>query len=210
MRTCLLIAAMLAAALLSPHLIVAQATRASDDPLQHGHALLIGNAHYKDRGWAQLDDIPLQLDALRRGLELHFDNIQVVSNIEAEQLWQTINSFVRTYGNDSNARLFLYYAGHGYTEVIGQRNENRGYITGIDTPKVDFTRQGYDAARLRAISMAEIRALLDDVLAKHILFVFDSCFAGTIFTNRGQSNPPGPLTADVVARLLEQPARDFI
>src|SRR5215510_6743907 len=97
MYSCVLIAILLAAATLSPQLIVAQMTRASDDPLQHGHALLIGNAHYKDRGWAQLDDIPLQLDALRRGLEVHFDDIQVVHDLEAEPLRQAINGFVRTY-----------------------------------------------------------------------------------------------------------------
>jgi glycosylphosphatidylinositol transamidase (GPIT) subunit GPI8 len=132
-----------------------------------------------------LIDIPLQLDALQKGLQGHFDTVQVEQDLRTEQLRQKINDFVRTYGNDSNARLFIYYAGHGYTEVIRQRNENRGYITGIDTPRSDGTSQAYDAARLKAISMAEIRAPLEDVLAKSILFVFDSCFAGTIFTNRG-------------------------
>jgi hypothetical protein len=86
----------------------------------------------------------------------------------------------------------------------------RGYITGIDTPTINLTPQRFAAARLRAISMPEIRALLDEAVAKHILFIFDSCFAGTLFTNRGKNNSPGPLTADIVARLLEKPARDFI
>ena len=31
----------------------------ADDPLRHGHALLIGNAHYKDRRWPPLEDVPL-------------------------------------------------------------------------------------------------------------------------------------------------------
>jgi hypothetical protein len=125
-------------------------------------------------------------------------------------LRQIISNFVRTHGNDNNARLFIYYAGHGYTEVIRERNEYRGYITGIDTPKIDSTPEAFNAARSRAIPMAEIRGLLEVALAKHILFVFDSCFSGTIFTNRAPYNPPGPLPDNVVERLLAKQARDFI
>src|SRR5262249_39831932 len=152
----------------------------------------------------------LQIDALRRGLQGHFDDVDVALDLETEQLRQKINGFVRTYGNDSDARLFIYYAGHGYTEVIGQRNENRGYITGIDTPQIDGTQRAYTAARRNAMSMAEIRAPLEDVLAKSILFMFDSCFAGTIFTDRAGNEPLRPLTPETVTGLLEKAARDFI
>jgi TPR repeat protein len=134
----------------------------------------------------------------------------VKKDLETDQLRQTMNAFLRTYGNDSNARLFIYYAGHGYTEVIRQYNENRGYITGIDTPALNGTAQAYDAARLKAISMGEIRAPLEDTLAKSILFMFDSCFAGTIFTDRAGSDSPQPLFPEVVAGLMVKPARDFI
>jgi TPR repeat protein len=210
MRTCLFIAAMLVAAISSPHRADAQMPPASGDPLRHGHALLIGNSHYRDRGWAQLDDVPLQIEALRKGLLGHFDDVQVEQDLDIEQLRQKIDGFLRTYGNDSNARLFIYYAGHGYTEVIRQRNENRGFITGIDTPRIDGTAQAYDAARPKAISMAEIRVPLEVALAKSILFVFDSCFAGTIFTDRAGNDAPRPLVPEIVARLMENPARDVI
>jgi hypothetical protein len=97
MRACLFIAAMLVAAISLPHRADAQVTKASDDPLRHGHALLIGNSHYRDPRWPQLIDIPLQLDALRRGLEGHSDTVQVEQDLEAEQLWQKINGFLRTW-----------------------------------------------------------------------------------------------------------------
>jgi len=154
----------------------------SDDPLRHGHALLVGNAHYI--AWPQLDDVPLQLDELEKGLKNHFDTVDAVKDLETEQLRQKINGFLRTYGNDRNARLFIYYAGQGYSEIIPERNEIRGYITGIDTPAIDGTKQAYDTARPKAISMAEIRGPLEDVPAKSILMVFDSAFAGTIFSMR--------------------------
>ena len=79
--------------------------------LRHGRALLIGNSHYKDAGWAQLGDIPLQLKQLESGLSAHFDRVEVVQDVEAMPLFNKINDIVRTYGNDRNARLLIYYAG---------------------------------------------------------------------------------------------------
>jgi TPR repeat protein len=208
MRTLVFMAAAVVAALSSQHRVAAQVSPASDDPLRHGHALLIGNSHY--RAWPQLVDVPLQLDELAEGLKIHFDTVDVAKDLETDPLRQKINRFLRSYGNDSNARLFIYYAGHGYTEPILAYNEMRGYITGIDTPTIDGTAQGYNKARLKAISLTEIRSPMAEVLAKHILFVFDSCFAGTIFTSRGGNDAPRELTPDVVARLMEKPARDII
>jgi hypothetical protein len=188
----------------------AQVSSLSVDPLRQGYALLIGNSHYRDPRWPQLLDIPPQLDALEKGLKHHFENIEVAHNLEAEGLRQKINNFLRIRGNSSNARLFIYYAGHGYTELIEERNEYRGYITGVDTPWIDKTRrESYDAARLRAISMMEIRAPLAEILARHVLFAFDSCFAGTIFTTRTDSTPRF-LSPAVVELLLGKPSRDFL
>jgi hypothetical protein len=155
---------------------------AAADPLRHGHALLIGNSNYDS--WPRLDDIPLQLDELAAGLKRHFDTVEVVKDLKIEPLRQKINGFLRSYGNDPNARLFIYYAVHGYTEPILQYNEYRGYITGIDTPALDGSQRALDTARPNAMSMMEIRVPLAEVLAKHILIVFDSCFAGTIFLAR--------------------------
>jgi hypothetical protein len=101
--------------------------------------------------------------------------------------------------------LFIYYAGHGYTKR--QRNQNAGYITGIDTPAIDGTEQAYDAARKKAIPVTNVAAHLESARAKSILILFDSCFAGAIFTNRGRSEP---LTKDTVDRRMENPARDII
>ncbi len=201
----LVIAAILSAAILLSWQAAAQRGAASTDPLRHGHALLIGNSQYLY--WPPLDDVPLQLDDLAKGLKKHFDTVEVVKNLKIQDLRQQINEFLRRYGNNSDARLFIYYAGHGYTEPILQYNENRGYITGVDTPTIV---NGYDAARPMAMSMMEVRVPLAEVLAKHILIVFDSCFAGTIFLARAGDAPPPELTPDVVARLMERPSRNII
>ena len=211
MRRFFIIAALLLAAV-SPLKRAEAQTQVLDDPLRHGHALLIGNSNYKDPRWPQLEDIPLQLDALQGGLLQghHFDTVEVEKDLETEQLRARLYNFLQKYGNDSDARLFIYYAGHGYTEPILVRNEYRGYITGTDTPALNGTSQAYDAARRNAIPMSAIRQPVEDALAKSILFVFDSCFAGTIFTDRAGNDTPQPLTPEVVAELMKKPARDFI
>jgi hypothetical protein len=211
MRISLFIAAALVAGISFQNASYGQAWQAQDDPLRHGHALLIGNFDYEDRGWDTLGDIPLQLNELYWGLQKHFDDVVVRTNLETDQLRQDISSFLRYYENDTNARLFIYYAGHGYTETIYQVPEVRGYITGVDTPVVNnrSSQQAYDAARRRAIPMQEILNISALVLAKHILFVFDSCFAGTIFTTRG-ANDATELTSDLVAKRMEKQSRDFI
>jgi hypothetical protein len=58
--------------------------------------------------------------------------------------------------------------------------------------------------------MARIRAPLEEILVRHVIFIFDSCFSGTIFTARSPDDPPVELTTDNVARLMETPARNFI
>ena len=114
-------------------------------PCAAGGALLVGNARYSD--WPQLDDVPDQLDELQWGLKLHFDTVDVQKDLKAANLKEAIENFLRRYGNDENARLFIYYAGHGYTELMRDRNERRAYITGTDTPLIDGSLQAYDLAR---------------------------------------------------------------
>jgi TPR repeat protein len=204
----LLLAVLLATALA----LASGAARAQspDDPLRHGHALLIGNAHYLDRRWPPLDDVPLELQELSKGLAKHFDTVEVATNLDSDKLKQTLANFLGKYGSDRNARLMIYYAGHGYTELIAERNENRGYITGIDTPWVDgATESLFDAARPKAVSMLAVRAPLEEVRAKSILFIFDSCFSGTIFADRG-APATTPLTKEQVDKLLGAQARDII
>ena len=51
-------------------------------------------------------------------MKLHFDTVDVQKDLKAANLKEAIENFLRRYGNDENARLFIYYAGHGYTELM--------------------------------------------------------------------------------------------
>jgi hypothetical protein len=109
---------------------------ASDDPLRHGHALLIGNARYNDSRLPPLAPIQIHLRELASALGDHFDDVETVTDVNVGELRAKLDNFLRIKGSDKNARLFIYYAGHAYTEILRNVNEIRGYITGVDTPGV--------------------------------------------------------------------------
>ena len=148
----------LAALLASSLLAEAQTPSASDDPLRHGHALLIGISKYDDHRWPALVDVPLQVDELKRGLQAHFDSIDVATDLNSDALRTRLAEFLEKYNDERESRLFIYYAGHGYTELIPERNEYRGYITATDTPAIDGT--GRATTRLAARRFRWVRYAL--------------------------------------------------
>lgn len=73
---------------------------------------------------------------------------------------------LRSTGPDD--RIFIYFACHGYTRSDNFGNE-KGFIAVTDTdPSKDFT----------AIGLEEITDLRLNANAKHIAFIFDTCFSG--------------------------------
>ena len=69
-------------------------------------------------------------------------------------------------GNDS---LMVYFAGHGATEDLSG-GDQEGYIIPVDGDIKNY--------RGTAISMTYIHEMIKKYRAKHILFVFDSCYSG--------------------------------
>jgi hypothetical protein len=182
----------------------------SRDPLRLGHALLIGIYQYEDRRWPTLDDIPLQLAVLKDGLKEHFETVEIIENKTSDKIWQKLDTFLRVNGNSSDARLLIYYAGHGYNERVDQYNTLRGYITGTDTPAIMAkTKSEYDSARLKSISMVRIRGPLQEIRARHVLVILDNCFSGTIFNTRSISQSQS-LTAETIEFLMGKMARNLI
>ena len=87
-----------------------------------------------------------------------------------------IKDFIDDYGYRQNNRLVIFFAGHGYT-----RQQTKGYLVPVDAPDPIVDEQGFLKA---ALSMEQINSWATQMEAKHVLFVFDSCFSGTIFKQR--------------------------
>ena len=156
------------------------------------HALIIGIDNYTN-GWPRLSnavkDATLVAGELRRkGFE-----VELLTDVTGAQLREALRRFFAIKGADPKTRLFLWYAGHGYTEG------GEGYLIPADAPP-----RGDPELLLSALHMRDLGAMVRIAKARHVLAVFDSCFAGTIFTAQ-RSSPPAAVTRAVV-----RPVRQFL
>jgi cyclophilin family peptidyl-prolyl cis-trans isomerase len=162
------------------------------------HALIIGAGEYTN-GWPQLSGVQDDVAAVRAELMEHGFDTTVVMNPTHDELLNAFGKFVAKHGQQQDARLLIYFAGHGHT-LRTSDGRQLGYIVPVDAPNPNVNR---DEFKRLAISMAEFGNLAEEIESKHVLFVFDSCFAGTIFgTTRG--------VPDEISEKTAQPVRQFI
>ena len=162
------------------------------------YALLIGVSRYDNAAWPRLDSIPAELDQLANVLrKTGFDRVDLVLDPTGEDLRRAVQEFMRRYGYQAGTRLLFFFAGHGHTLDGG----NRGYFVPRDAPDPAADESGF---RSVALSMPQINTWADDLVGRHVLFAFDSCFSGTIFQSRDRA------AAVPMTELTAQPARQFI
>ena len=124
------------------------------------------------------------------------------------QLRDRMREFLLGKWNMPDERLFIYYAGHGFTDFNQASRENNGYITGSDTPRYDLNP---GKAIENAVPFTEIDSWNRQTRARHVLMVFDSCFSGTLFQTMGPSEEElRRKDLDGIRRMLGQPIRYYI
>jgi tetratricopeptide (TPR) repeat protein len=175
--------------------------------LQHrGHALLIGQSHYT-RGWDELASVRHDLQALKAGLTPYFETVETMQDPTVSQLRDRMREFLLGKWNKPDERLFIYYAGHGFTDFNQASRENNGYITGSDTPRYDLNP---GKAIENAVPFTDIDAWNRQTRARHVLMVFDSCFSGSLFQTMGPEEELSRKDFDGIRRMLGQPVRYYI
>ncbi len=144
---------------------------------QHSVAIVIGINKYSK--WPSLEFAVSDAEAViekLRGLGFHY--IIELYDQEATRL-QILRLLRDKLPNmlEENDRLIVYFAGHGQTETFKYKDrqgqiikEKEGYLIPIDGDRINY--------RGTAISMAAIREASKNYGAKHILYVFDSCYSG--------------------------------
>ncbi len=125
--------------------------------------------------------------------------VDVVANPGSLRLKQSIEDFVKRFGYNPDNRLVIYFAGHGWT-----RNNDLGYLVPVDAPAVARADSDLEFAK-SALSMEQIMSWAKQMEAKHVLFIFDSCFSGAIFKVRSASPLPTYLQ-----RKMNMPVRQFL
>ncbi|MEX0941608.1 MAG: caspase family protein [Pseudomonadales bacterium] len=161
------------------------------------HALLIGVSDYTN-GWPDLGTVRPELERVGQLLKVNGFEVQSVFDPKGNELRAAFEKFLADFGYNPSNRLLVYFAGHGYTRDSG----NKGYLVPVDAPNPTLDEVGF----LRtAYAMTDLVAIARRMEANHALFLFDSCFSGTIFKTRAL-----PETPDVISQLTSKPVRQFI
>jgi rod shape-determining protein MreB len=136
--------------------------------------------------------------AIKKTLESHGFKVFDAVNLNSEQMKSLINSFVSHYGYGKNNRILFYFSGHGYS----RENFKKGYIIPIDAP--DPKRNDEQDFLANAIHMEDLKTVAKKMEARHILFVFESCFSGTIFETLSSPVP------ELIKEKIQNKSRQFI
>ncbi|MBU0767729.1 MAG: caspase family protein, partial [Proteobacteria bacterium] len=156
------------------------------------YALVIGIDKYTN-GWPPLhnavsDAQEVATELKNRGFEVTFKK-----NTQSSELQQSLKKFFAIQGSDPEARLLLWYAGHGHT-IKGE-----GFLVPADAPQPISPE-----FKLKAVHMRDFGGFMRLAESKHVFAIFDSCFAGTIFEARAGAVPAA------ITRVTTLPVRQFI
>jgi formylglycine-generating enzyme required for sulfatase activity len=169
---------------------------------RESHALVIGISSYDlypKNGWLPLPGVRDDVREVKRALELHGFDVEVLEDATRKQFDDTLTEFIKKYGGDSENRLLIYFAGHGHNLKINY-GAQQGYLVPIDAPEPRINRDEFKA---KAISMYNIETYAKQIEAKHALFILDACFSGSFFATR--SSIPASISHNT-----SQPVRQFI
>jgi D-alanyl-D-alanine carboxypeptidase len=128
--------------------------------------------------------------------------VTVVMDPDRDGIDGALRSFIVEHGQKPNNRLLFYFAGHGHSikSRYGGAEDYLGYLVPVDAPNPNLDRTGF-LTKAFSIKSMEVHAL--NIQSKHALFVFDACFAGTIF-NATRAIPAA------IAEKTGRPVRQFI
>ena len=164
------------------------------------YALIIGNGDYPAKnGWNPLPGAVNDVTEVAEVLERHGFNITLKIDVTKAEFNKAFSEFIYKSGKENDNRLLFYYAGHGYT-TKSATGEDLGYLVMLDTPHPENEAE-FD---LYSVDMVKFVSDSKKIHAKHVLFMFDSCFSGTVLNLRNRVTPPH------ITDRIKNPVRQFI
>ncbi|WP_457576800.1 SUMF1/EgtB/PvdO family nonheme iron enzyme [Desulfomarina sp.] len=158
-------------------LVVKDSNGKNVSSFEGSYALVIGVSNYTN-GWPGLPGVKKDIRLVREALEKKGFQVTVLKNPDGASLEDGFEKFIEQYGSKEDNRLLIYFAGHGHTVTPKYQGEPLGYIVPADAPDPHD-----DLRRFRrvAMSMQRIEEYSLNIDARHVLFLFDSCFSGSLF-----------------------------
>lgn len=160
------------------------------------YALLIGNENYKDSRYQKLSepvsDVKSMYDVIVNSYTFDKNNVTVMTDPPKKEIFRVLNSYRANLGPDDN--LFVFYAGHGCYDD----KSNMGYLIPSDA---EFNMDA------DYISYLDIKKKFEVIAAKHILFIADACYAGSVF--RGGDNPDDAIDEMTLGQLNKKSRTAF-
>jgi uncharacterized protein YgiM (DUF1202 family) len=154
------------------------------------YALVIGNDAYKY--WPRLTNAVKDARLVSQELEAHGFEVTLKMNLSSSQLEDSLETFYIEKGANQNARLLVWFAGHGATV------DGNGYLVPVDSP----VSSEVTAFKRKALSLRRFDEYVREARSKHALGIFDACFAGTIFES--QRDQPSPAITLATTKAVRQ------
>ncbi|MGE3872036.1 MAG: caspase domain-containing protein [Parvibaculaceae bacterium] len=148
------------------------------------YALLVGVSDYDDdkKAWEDLPAVKSELKELAQVLKsMHGFEVTELYDPTGNELRQAIELFVNEHGQKRNARLLIMLSGHGETATLN--NKKLAWFVPRDAPRLADGRGPFNTV---ALSMRRIEEWSETMEAKHVLWLFDSCFAGAALRMTGK------------------------
>ncbi len=164
---------------------------------EESHALIIGISEYSH--WPDLPGVAQDIQSIQQTLANHGFHTVVNLNSNFNNLIESIESFINQYGYNPDNRLLFYFAGHGHTLKLAY-GEEMGYLVSSNTPNPNQNKTGF---LTKSLDMQQIEVYAKRIQSKHALFLFDSCFSGSIFS-LSRSIPKN------ISIKISKPVRQFI
>lgn len=144
---------------------------------KESHALVIGVSDYNN-GWPKLPGVLKDVQAVSKALRENGFHVETVTDPDSGELNLAFKRFISRYGRKTENRLLFYFAGHGHTITPKWGGRAMGYIVPTDAPNPHNDESRFKDS---ALPMQRIEEYALGIDSKHALFLFDSCFSGSLF-----------------------------
>ena len=170
------------------------------------YALVVGISNYVD--WRVLNNAVEDAEKVALALDRNGFEVRLERDLTGEKLIEVFQEWFLSVGQEEDARLLVWFAGHGHTIERPAGGASNAYIVASDAPNPNSAPPSAKIEssvlfKRRSLPLSRFGEYMKEANARHILVIFDSCFSGTIFSAVRSQSP-------AISMYTSLPARQFI